>query len=75
MCISIKRGPFKKGYLGSWSEELFVVKHAVVNNPTVYKLRGQTGEDIKERSIQRKFRRLLEVSFTLQNRKDILIIQ
>ena len=29
------------------SEELFVVKHAVGNNPTVYKLQDQAGEDIK----------------------------
>ena len=45
--ISIERGPFKKGYLEGWSEELFVVKHVVNNNPTVYKLQDQTGEDIK----------------------------
>ena len=36
--INIELGPFKKGYLEPWSEELFVVKHAVGNNPTVYKL-------------------------------------
>ena len=46
--ISIERGPFKKFYLEGWSEELFVVKHAVCNNPTVYKLQDQAGEDIKE---------------------------
>ena len=44
---SIERGPFKKGYLEGWSEKLFVVKHDVGNNPTVYKLKGQSGEDIK----------------------------
>ena len=44
---SIERGPFKKGCLEGWSEELFVVKHAVGgNNPTVYKLQDQAGEDI-----------------------------
>ena len=47
VCISIGRGLFKKGYLEGWSEELFVVKHAVGNNPTVYKLQDQAGEDIK----------------------------
>ena len=33
--ISIEQGPSKKGYLEGWSEELFIVKHAVSNNPTV----------------------------------------
>ena len=46
--ISIERGPFAKGYLEGWSEELFVVKHAVGNNPTVDKLQDQAGEDKKE---------------------------
>ena len=44
---SIERGPFKKGCLEGWSEEFFVVKHAVGNNPTVYKLQDQAGEDIQ----------------------------
>ena len=45
--ISVERGSFKKGCLEGWSEELFVVKHVVNNNPTVYKLQDQVGEDIK----------------------------
>ena len=45
--ISIEQGTFKKGYLEDWREELIVVKHAVGNNPTLYKLQDQAGEDIK----------------------------
>ena len=45
--ISIEQGTFKKGYLEDWSEELIVVKHAVGNNPTLYKSQDQAGEDIK----------------------------
>ena len=51
--ISIEPGSFKKDYLEGWSEKLFVVKHVVNNNPTVYKLQDQAGEDIKERSMQK----------------------
>ena len=36
--IGTERCPFKKGYLEGFSKKLFVVKHAVGNNPTVYKL-------------------------------------
>ena len=35
--ISIEWGQFKKSYIEGWSEELFVVKHAVGDNPTIYK--------------------------------------
>ena len=45
--ISIERGPFRKGYLEGWSEELFVVKSTVPGNTTVYKLEDQNGEDLK----------------------------
>ena len=47
MRISLAHGPFKKGYLEGWTEELFVVKHSIGNNPTVYKLQDQAGVDIK----------------------------
>ena len=40
-CVSaLNEAHLKKNYLEGWSEELFVVKHAVGNNPTVYKLQG-----------------------------------
>ena len=44
---SIERGPFRKSYLEGWSEEIFIVKHRVNGNPTVYKFSDQAGEDIK----------------------------
>lgn len=36
--ISIKRGAFIKRYLEGCSEELFVIKQVVGNNPTNYKI-------------------------------------
>ena len=58
--ISIERAPFKKGYLEGWSEELFVVKHAVGNNPTVYKLQDQSGEDIKKTFYSKEIQKFAE---------------
>ena len=58
--IRIERGPFKKGYLEGWSEELFVVKHVAGNNPTVYKLQDQTGEDIKVTFYSKELQKVTE---------------
>ena len=58
--ISIERAPFKKGYLEGWSKELFVVKHAVGNNPTVYKLQDQSGEDIKKTFYSKEIQKFAE---------------
>ena len=45
--ISVERGPFRKGYLEGWSEEIFIVKYIVNGNPRVYKLEDQAKEEIK----------------------------
>ena len=42
------------------SEELFVVKHAVGNNPTVYKLQDQAGEDIKGTFYSKEIQKVTE---------------
>ena len=58
--ISIERSLFKKGYLECWSEELFVVKHAVGNNPTFYKLQDQAVEDIKGNFYSKEIQKVTE---------------
>ena len=58
--ISIERGSFKKGYLEGWSEELFVVKHVVGSNPTVYKLQDQAGEDINRTFYSKEIQKVTE---------------
>ena len=60
MRISLEHGPFKKGYLEGWTEELFVVKHSIGNNPTVYKLHDQAGEDIKRTFYSKMFQKVIE---------------
>ena len=59
-CISIELGPFKKNQFGDWSEELFVVKHAVGNNPTVYKLQDQSIVDIKGMFYSKEIQKVTE---------------
>jgi len=46
--ISMQRRPFKKGYVGNWSEELFVVGTRLPTSPVTYKLKDLSGDDIKE---------------------------
>jgi len=38
----------KKGYVGNWSEELFVVGARLPTSPVTYKLKDLAGDDIKE---------------------------
>jgi len=46
--ISMQRRPFKKGYVGNWSEELFIVGALLPTSPVKYKLKDLAGDDIKE---------------------------
>jgi len=44
--IAKDRGPFHKGYLPQWTEEIFHVKTVLPRSPTSYKLNDHTGEEI-----------------------------
>lgn len=46
--ISRLKGPFKKGYIGNWTEEIFVVDKVVHSRPyKMYKLKDWVGEAIE----------------------------
>ena len=45
--ISIEILPFQKRYQEIWTEEIFIITHKVVGNPTVYKIKDQADEPIK----------------------------
>jgi len=45
--ISMQRRPFKKGYVGNWSEELFVVGARLPTSPVTYKLKDLAADNIK----------------------------
>ena len=44
--ISKHRGSFKKGYLPSWSEELFTISHINKSQPITYTLIDDHGEEL-----------------------------
>jgi hypothetical protein len=47
--IAMQRRPFHKGYLGEWSEEIFVITSRISTTPVTYKLNDLAGDQIKGR--------------------------
>jgi len=47
--IGMQRQPFRKGYLGDWSEEIFEISTRLPTVPVTYELRDLLGESIKGR--------------------------
>jgi len=47
--ISMTKRPFRKGYLGDWSQEIFVIASRLATVPVTYQLKDLAGEDIKGR--------------------------
>jgi len=45
--MTTQRRPFRKGYIGNWSEEIFVVSDRMPTVPVTYQLKDLAGEDIK----------------------------
>jgi len=43
----MQRRAFQKGYIGNWSEEIFVVATRMPTTPITYKLKDLSGDDIK----------------------------
>ena len=58
--ISIQRQPFRKGYFGDWSEEIFEINTRLPTVPVTYELKDLAGESIKgkfyETEIQKVFK-------------------
>ena len=44
--IAMTRRPFKKGYTGQWSKELFVVSEKLRTIPTTYRVKDLVDEQI-----------------------------
>ena len=47
--IAVQRRPFKKGYLGEWSREIFEIATRLPTTPITNELRDLSGEHIKRR--------------------------
>ena len=46
VCMAMMREPFKKGYTGQWSEQLFVVSERLRTIPTTYRVKDLVDEQI-----------------------------
>ena len=56
--ISKSRCTFKKGYLPSWTQEIFTVTKIIPTVPPVYQLRNDAEDEIEDMS-RRKYTRLM----------------
>jgi len=58
--IGMQRQPFRKGYLGDWSEEIFEISTRLPTVPVTYELRDLLGESIKGRFYEMEIQRVLK---------------
>jgi len=58
--IAMQRRPFRKGYLGHWSEEIFEIAARLPTTPVTYELRDLAGESIKGRFYEPEIQKVLK---------------
>ena len=58
--IAIQRTPFRKGYLGDWSEEIFEIASRLPTTPVTYELKDLAGELIKGRFYEPEIQKVLK---------------
>jgi len=58
--IVMQRQPFRKGYLGDWSEEIFEIVSRLPTTPVTYELKDLSGEPIKGRFYEAEVQKVLK---------------
>jgi len=58
--MAMQRQPFRKGYLGDWSEEIFEIASQLPTVPVTYEVKDLTGELIKGRFYEPKLQKILK---------------
>ena len=58
--ISMQRQPFQKGYMGNWSEEIFVVTRRFPTDPVTYGLCDLLGEEIKGKFYEHELQKIVK---------------
>jgi len=58
--IAMQRQPFRKGYLGQWSEEIFEIVTRLPTTPVTYELADLAGEAIKGRFYEPEIQKVLK---------------
>ena len=56
----MKRQPFRKGYLGDWSQEIFEIASRLPTTPVTYELRDLSSELIKGRFYEPEIQKVLK---------------
>jgi len=51
---------FKKGYLPSWSDEIFIIVECVPTNPVMYELADFNGEKITRKFYEEKLQQIVK---------------
>jgi len=67
--ISIHRRPFRKGYMGEWSEEIFEITTRLPTVPVTYKLKDLGDETIKRKFYEAEFQKVLKSDRILKTSK------
>jgi len=58
--IAMQRQPFRKGYVGQWSQEIFQIATRLPTTPVTYELRDLAGEAIKGRFYEPEIQKVLK---------------
>ena len=58
--VAMQRQPFRKGYLGQWSEKLFEITSRLPTTPVTYEIRDLAVEPIKGRFYEAKIQKTIK---------------
>jgi hypothetical protein len=58
--ITMQRQPFRKGYLGNWSQEIFEIVSRLPTTPVTYELGDLSGEHIKGRFYEPEIQKVIK---------------
>jgi len=58
--VAIQRQPFRKGYLGDWSKDIFQTGTRLPTTPVTYELKDLVGKPIKGRFYEPEFQKVLK---------------
>ena len=58
--ITMQRQPFRKGYLGRWSQEIFQIDERLPTVPVTYRLKDLAGDSIKGRFYEPEIQKVIK---------------
>ena len=67
----MRRRPFKKGYVGNWSDEIFEIDARLPTVPVIYRLQDLAGDTIKVKFYEPEIQKVFKSEGLLRRGKDI----